>query len=78
MGGFGAPVEMKLSASFLASAAAGAAHKLPYSNPFTGMCQATEMKVSITGIPGSFCSPKCSASAPCPADTHKAGKFTLN
>lgn len=54
VGGFNTPVEMSLSPAFLARAEAAAvsAHKLPYSNPFTGMCQPDEMKVSITGIPG--------------------------
>lgn len=54
VGGFSTPVEMALSPAFLARAGAAAvsAHKLPYSNPFTGMCQPDEMKVSITGIPG--------------------------
>ena len=39
VGGFNTPVEMTLSKSFLdkAQAAAAATHKLPYSNPFTGM-----------------------------------------
>eukprot|EP00740_Mantoniella_antarctica_P006771 CAMPEP_0181363396 /NCGR_PEP_ID=MMETSP1106-20121128/8697_1 /TAXON_ID=81844 /ORGANISM="Mantoniella antarctica, Strain SL-175" /LENGTH=174 /DNA_ID=CAMNT_0023477773 /DNA_START=107 /DNA_END=631 /DNA_ORIENTATION=+ len=71
VGGFDVPVEVALSAAFLARAEVAAGHKLPYSNPFTGMCQPTEMKVSISGVPGSFCSPKCGPSAPCPADTHK-------
>ena len=54
VGGFNTPVETVLSKSFLAKAeaAATATHKLPYSNPFTGMCQPSEMKVSISGIPG--------------------------
>jgi hypothetical protein len=29
------------------------------------------MKVQIQGIAGAFCSPKCSASMPCPQDSHK-------
>lgn len=54
VGGYNTPVEMVLSKSFLAKAEAAAvsAHKLPYSNPFTGMCMPSEMKVSISGIPG--------------------------
>ena len=54
VGGYNTPVETVLSKSFLAKAeaAAFAAHKLPYSNPFTGMCMPGEMKVSISGIPG--------------------------
>lgn len=55
VGGFDTPVHMELSKAFLERAAAEqevAAHKLPYSNPFTGMCQPNEMKVSISGIPG--------------------------
>lgn len=54
VGGFNTPVEMSLTPAFLARAEAAAvtAHKLPYSNPFTGMCQSDETKVSIAGIPG--------------------------
>ena len=56
-----APLEMQLSEAFLAEASEAVAvgHKLPYSNPSTGACQTSEAKVTITGIPGSFCSPKC-------------------
>jgi hypothetical protein len=45
-------------------------HTLPYSNPNTGACMANEQKVAIQGLPGSFCSPRCSPASPCPADTH--------
>ena len=47
---------MELTQDFLAVAA----HKLPYGNPNTGGCMTDEKKVSIQGIPGSFCSPECS------------------
>ena len=69
-----APLEMQLSEAFLAEASEAVAvgHKLPYSNPSTGACQTSEAKVTITGIPGSFCSPKCGPSLPCPANTHFA------
>ena len=65
---------MQLSEAFLAEASKAVAvgHKLPYSNPSTGACQTSEAKVTITGIPGSFCSPKCGPSLPCPANTHFA------
>lgn len=45
-------LEVQLSDAFVARAKAEAAHKLPYSNPFTGTCMPDEMKVSIGGIPG--------------------------
>ena len=57
---------MELTQDFLAVAA----HKLPYGNPNTGDCMAGEQKVSIQGIPGSFCSPACSPTQPCPADKY--------
>ena len=64
-------LEVAFSEEFLAEAAAlGAGHKLPYSNPTTGACQKSEEKVSITGIPGAFCSPKCGPNLPCPENTH--------
>ena len=57
---------MELTQDFLAVAA----HKLPYGNPNTGGCMTDEKKVSIQGIPGSFCSPACSPTQPCPADKY--------
>lgn len=64
-------LEVSFSEEFLAQAAApGAGHKLPYSNPATGACQKSEEKVSISGIPGAFCSPKCGPNLPCPENTH--------
>ena len=76
VGGFNTPVEMVLSKSFLAKAeaAAAAAHKLPYSNPFTGMCQPSEMKVSIGGIPGKA---KKTHHAP-PTSQHTTAKNTFS
>mgnify|MGYP001162499526 FL=1 len=58
---------MELTQDFLAVAA----HKLPYGNPNTGGCMTDEKKVSIQGIPGSFCSPECSPTQPCPADKYR-------
>jgi hypothetical protein len=39
-----------------------------YEDPNGGGCQAGEEPVRITGLSGSFCSPSCSASSPCPTD----------
>jgi len=36
-----------------------------YGNPTLG-CAAGEMNVSVTGLPGDFCSPPCSATGACP------------
>ena len=38
-----------------------------YEDPKNG-CSSDEEKVQITGVTGSFCSPHCSASSPCPTD----------
>jgi hypothetical protein len=68
------PLVMQLSEVFLSEATATldavGAHKLPYSNPSTGECQENESKVSISGLPGAFCSPSCGPATPCPKDTH--------
>lgn len=37
-----------------------------YEDPNAGPCSGTETAVQITGVKGSFCSPTCSASSPCP------------
>ena len=34
--------------------------KLPYGNPYKNGCTAKELNLSIAGVPGLFCSPKCS------------------
>ena len=39
-----------------------------YGDPSDGGCKGDNKEVQITGIKGNFCSPKCSASSPCPAD----------
>ena len=52
------PSRLPFPRTLAEAAALGAGHKLPYSNPTTGACQKSEEKVSITGIPGAFCSPK--------------------
>ena len=62
---------MELTPEFLFDAEAMAGHKLPYGNPNTGACMPDEQKVSIQGLPGSFCSPECSPSKPCPADKYR-------
>ena len=38
-----------------------------YGDPKTG-CEADEQAVSVTGLTGDFCSPKCSATGTCPSD----------
>lgn len=43
--------------------------KCHYDDPFQAHgCQADEKNVTVTGVPGSFCAPKCSATATCPTD----------
>lgn len=37
-----------------------------YEDPNAGPCSGTETAVKITGVTGSFCSPTCSATSPCP------------
>ena len=39
-----------------------------YGDPNAGPCLSDEEAVQITGIAGSFCSPKCSTTDPCPTD----------
>lgn len=39
-----------------------------YGDPNAGPCKPTEEKVQIQGLQGSFCSPKCSPTSPCPTD----------
>ena len=39
-----------------------------YEDPNAGPCSAGEDAVQITGVKGSFCSPSCSTSSPCPTD----------
>ena len=46
----------------------------PYEDPNNGGCSSGEEAVQITGLTGSFCSPKCSASSPCPANPSGAAK----
>merc|ERR1711964_102015 len=41
-------------------------------NP-TGTCSTGELDVQVTGLSGSFCSPACSQSSPCPDPSHPAG-----
>ena len=52
---------MKTRALLLLSAAAPstAISATPYGNPYLG-CNANELNLSVTGVPGLFCSPKCS------------------
>ena len=41
-----------------------------YEDPFkTDSCQTGEANVTISGVPGAFCAPKCTASGGCPTDT---------
>lgn len=42
--------------------------KSHYEDPNDGGCLADEVKVQITGLSGTFCSPRCSATTPCPTD----------
>jgi len=47
-----------------------------YGNP-KGGCEADELAVQVQGVPGSFCSPKCSTSTPhCPTDMPKGDSAT--
>mmetsp|Transcript_36559 Transcript_36559/g.95700 ORF Transcript_36559/g.95700 Transcript_36559/m.95700 type:complete len:396 (-) Transcript_36559:93-1280(-) len=39
-----------------------------YEDPNAGPCAAGEDAVQITGLSGSFCSPSCSSTSPCPSD----------
>eukprot|EP01051_Picozoa_sp_SAG22_P014583 SAG22_NODE_1790_length_3569_cov_23.345821_4_plen_490_part_00 len=39
-----------------------------YGDPYEKPCLADEQAVTITGVAGSICAPKCSPTAPCPAD----------
>lgn len=39
-----------------------------YEDPLDGSCGAEELNVTVTGIAGSFCSPKCTLGAICPKD----------
>ena len=39
-----------------------------YGNPFKGPCANGNENTTITGLPGSFCSPACSSARPCPTD----------
>jgi hypothetical protein len=39
-----------------------------YGDPNAGPCLADEKSVEITGLQGSFCSPACSQTSPCPTD----------
>ncbi len=39
-----------------------------YGNPFRSSCMSGEYNISISQIPGAFCSPTCSVTSPCPAD----------
>merc|ERR1711981_1482372 len=38
-----------------------------YGDPKTG-CEKDEQAVQVLGVPGDFCSPKCSSSGSCPTD----------
>ena len=39
-----------------------------YGDPNAGPCKDGSEAVQITGLSGSFCSPPCSSSSPCPTD----------
>ena len=39
-----------------------------YGNPFDGPCANGNENTTITGLKGSFCSPSCSTTQPCPSD----------
>merc|ERR1711991_982726 len=39
-----------------------------YNDPYTGQCNSGASNVSVTGLPGAFCSPSCSSSSPCPTN----------
>lgn len=39
-----------------------------YEDPKPSGCESGEMAIQILGVAGDFCSPKCSATSPCPSD----------
>jgi len=44
--------------------------KCDYEDPFkSDACNAGEANVTISGVPGAFCAPKCDASGSCPTNT---------
>ena len=43
-----------------ASAASAAATGYPYGDPFKGPCQPKELNMSVTGVAGLYCAPRCS------------------
>ena len=38
-----------------------------YEDPYSTSCAANELNVTVTGVPGAFCSPPCNADGSCPA-----------
>ena len=70
-GAHAAPLSTQSATELLFDAENMAGHKLPYGNPNTGDCMPDEQKVSIHGLPGSFCSPECSPTQPCPAANYR-------
>jgi len=46
-----------------------AGSKCSYDDPFQASgCKAGEMNITVQGVSGSFCSPKCDAAGECPTD----------
>ena len=39
-----------------------------YEDPFKTQCQSGEVNITITGIPGSICTPRCDEQGQCPTD----------
>merc|ERR1740117_204633 len=62
-----APFSLSLSGSIAAQAVSGpfVDH---YEDPSQGSCRSDEKAIELTGIPGAFCAPSCSTTAPCPTD----------
>ena len=49
-------------------AAAAFASSCHFEDPFKTQCQEGEVNITITGVPGSICTPRCSATGSCPTD----------
>jgi len=57
-----------LEVKFIGGSLVAPLTKCHFDDPASGQCQADETNITVTGTPGSFCSPKCSADGDCPTD----------
>merc|ERR1719253_1311995 len=53
-------------------ACAASSSKNAYSNPYVGACEKGELNLTVTGVPGLFCSPKCGTVPGYDCDPNKA------